>query len=158
MKSKLYLFLIYFFISSVSFGQKVEKVPQGINKIIVNTGLTEKENLRLIIGKLREKEYSIQKVDSIVFQIQTSPRKFRSWNYTYSFYFNIFDGKFNVSSFYDTNTGIQISGIVLNDGGQNLITTTLRQNSFHNTIFREMKGIVLELFDESKIQYNFKKD
>jgi hypothetical protein len=153
---KYYLFILLF-VSVNSFGQHVGKIPKGINKIIVNTGLSEKENLRLIISELREREYSIQKVDSISFQIQTSP-KGKSWSYTYSFHFNIFEGKFTVSSFYNSNTGVQISGIVFNDGGQNLITTTLRQNSFQNTIFREMKGIVLDLFDESKIQYNFIKD
>lgn len=152
---KKYSLFILLFISVNSFGQHIDKIPKGINKIIVSTGLSEKENLRIIINKLREKEYSIQKVDSISFQIQTSPKKFKSWSYTYSFQFNIFEGKFNVSSFYNSNTGVQISGIVFNDGGQNLITTTLRQNSFQNTIFREMKGIVLDLFDESKIQYNF---
>lgn len=152
---KIFLIVILNLVSFILFGQGIEKIPKGINKIIVSTGLSEKENLRIIINKLREKEYSIQKVDSISFQIQTSPKKFKSWSYTYSFHFNIFEGKFNVSSFYNSNTGVQISGIVFNDGGQNLITTTLRQNSFQNIIFREMKDIVLDLFDESKIQYIF---
>jgi hypothetical protein len=155
---KKYSLFILLFVSVNLFGQHVDKIPKGINKIIVSTGLSEKENLRIIISKLREKEYSIQKVDSISFQIQTSPKKFKSWSYTYSFHFNIFEGKFNVSSFYNSNTGVQISGIVFNDGGQNLITTNLRQNSFQNTIFREMKGIVLDLCDESKIQYIFMND
>lgn len=146
----------FLIISIIVFGQDNDEIPKGVNKIIVNTGLTEQENLKIIIGKLRKEEYSIQRVDSISYQIQTSPKKFKSSSYTYTFHFNIFEGKFNVSSFYNSNTGVQIMGLVFNDSGQELITTK-NKNSFQNKVFREMKGIVLDLFDSSRIEYNFSK-
>ncbi len=114
--------LFFLLIISVSlFGQ--EKIQKGINKIVITTELKEKENMKSLIKVLREKEYSIRKIDSTSFQIETTPKKFRNWPYTYYFIFNIFENKITVSSKYNTNTGYQISGVVFNDGGGNEIIT-----------------------------------
>jgi hypothetical protein len=150
---KNYLVLLFMIISVSLWGQ--EKIPKGINKIVINTELKEKENMNSLIKVLREKEYSIRKIDSTSFQIETSPKKFRNWSYTYYLIFNIFENKITVSSKYNTNTGYQISGILFNDGGGNQIITKKNNKSFHNIIFQEMRDIVLEIVDESKITYNF---
>ena len=146
--------LFFLLIISVSlFGQ--EKIQKGINKIVITTELKEKENMKSLIKVLREKEYSIRKIDSTSFQIETTPKKFRNWPYTYYFIFNIFENKITVSSKYNTNTGYQISGVVFNDGGGNEIITRKNKKSFHNIIFEEMKNIGLQIVDKSKITYNF---
>lgn len=146
--------LFFLLIISVSlFGQ--EKIQKGINKIVITTELKEKENMKSLIKVLREKEYSIRKIDSTSFQIETTPKKFRNWSYTYYFIFNIFENKITVSSKYNTNTGYQISGVVFNDGGGNEIITRKNKKSFHNIIFEEMKNIGLQIVDKSKITYNF---
>jgi hypothetical protein len=147
--------LFFFLIFSISlFGQ--QKIQKGLNKIIVNTEFSEKVNLSSLIKVLREKEYSISKLDSTSFQIETSPKKFRNWSYTYYFIFNVFEKKISVSAKYNSNTGYQISGIVFNDGGGNEIITKKNNNSFHNIIFMEMRDIVLQIVDENKIYYQKK--
>ena len=146
--------LISLIISVSLFGQ--ETIQKGINKIVITTELKEKENMNSLIKVLREKEYSIRKIDSTSFQIETSPKMFRNWSYTYYFIFNIFENKITVSSKYNTNTGYQISGIVFNDGGGNEIITRKNNKSFHNIIFQEMKDIGLQIVDENKITYNFR--
>jgi hypothetical protein len=49
--------------------------------------------------------------------------------------------------------GVQVGILTINDGGNDVITTK-GQNSIQNIIFRKMKGLVLELVDETQIQYN----
>lgn len=150
---KKYLSLLFIIVSVSLYSQ--EKIQKGINKIIISNELREKENMNSIIKVLREKEYGISKIDSTSFQIETSPKKFRNWSYTYYFIFNVFEKKIKVSGKYNTNTGYQISGIIFNDGGGNEIITKKNKNSFHNIIFKEMKDIVSQIVDESKITYNF---
>ncbi len=76
------------FLSFSVLGQDKDVIPKGINKIIFNTNLSEKENIKSIVRVLKENDYTIQKIDSISFQIETSPKNISS--YTYTILFNIF--------------------------------------------------------------------
>ena len=151
---KTLILLVFLFISSSLFSQ--EKTPKGINKIIVKNELSERDNFKKIISVLRENEYSISKIDSVSFQVETSPKKFRNWSYTYFFRFGVFDNKITVSGRYNRNSSYQVSGIIFNDSGSNEIVTTKVSNSFHNIIFEEMKSICLKIVDESSIIFIFK--
>lgn len=139
------------FLSFSVLGQDKDVIPKGINKIIFNTNLSEKENIKSIVRVLKENDYTIQKIDSISFQIETSPKNISS--YTYTILFNIFERKISISSRYNSNMGVQVGILTINDGGNDVITTK-GKNSIQNTIFRKMKGLVLELVDETQIQYN----
>lgn len=141
----------FLIISIIVFGQNKEEIPKGINKIIFSSELTEKENIKSIVRVLKENEYSIQRVDTISFQIQTSPKNISS--YTYTILFNIFENRISVSGRYNTNMGVQVGILTFNDGGNDVITKK-GKNSIENIIFRKMKELVLGLVDESKIQYN----
>lgn len=145
------ILVIFLTVSYSLFSQ--EKTPKGINKIIVKNELSERDNLKKVISVLRENEYSISKIDSVSFQIETTPKKFRNWSYTYYFQFGVFDNKIRVSGRYNRNSSYQVSGIIFSDSGSNEIVTTKVGNSFHNIIFEEMKSICLKIVDESQIQY-----
>ena len=58
------------FLSFSVLGQDKDVIPKGINKIIFNTNLSEKENIKSIVRVLKENDYTIQKIDSISFQIE----------------------------------------------------------------------------------------
>jgi hypothetical protein len=127
--------------------------PKGTYKILAYTGQSESENLKSIIKVLRDKEYTIQKIDSISFQIQTTPKQYRSWTYAYTFYFNIFDKKISTYSKYSTNIGYNIGSIIVNDKVNREVISRKNKKSFQNKIIQELHDVISNLANEKNIQY-----
>ena len=146
-------FLLWLLLTTnLTFGQNKIDIPKGVNKIILSTEFNEKENMRALIKVLKNMDVSIQKVDTLSNQIQTSPRSMDS--YTYSLFFNVFDQKLVVSAMYNSNVGIQMYNMVINDGGSDVVTTK-RKNSLQNKIFHKMCDILISLGEEKNIKFSY---
>jgi hypothetical protein len=75
-------------------------------------------------------------------------------SYTYSLFFNVLDHKIVASSTYNSNIGIQMYNMVINDVGRDVVTTK-RKNSTQNKIFLKMKEIMIWIGGEKNIDYDF---
>ncbi len=155
--------LISILISNHTFSQEESYTPKGVNKLILKTGLSEKENIDLISAALKNNDILIEKFDTQTLQIQTSQRNAKQKNIrymTYVIFFNVFQDKIFVSCKYSTNTNTSIAmyntpiSVTSVDRGSDLITVR-KKRSYKNSIFNEMKSVCLDIVDESKLDYNF---
>ena len=157
------LVAIFLITNFTGLSQENKKIPKGINKIILKTGLSESENIQLISNALKKNNLLIEKFDTLTHQIQTSkknPNKKSIRYMTYSLTFNIFSNKIIATCNYSTNTSTNIAmyntpiSISYGYGGIELITNK-KQSSYINNIFKEFKSICIDIVEEDKIEYEF---
>jgi hypothetical protein len=151
MRAVLFLSCLLFTIN-LAYGQNGTDIPKGVNKLVLSTDFNEKENMKALIKVLKNLDVPIQKADTLSNQIQTSPRNMDS--YTYSLFFNVLDHKIVASATYNSNIGIQMYNMVINDVGRDVVTTK-RKNSTQNKIFLKMKEIMIWIGGEKNIDYDF---
>ena len=134
-------------LSFTSYSQDVIKIPKGTNKIILRTGLNERDNIRQILRILKENDFDIERIDTTTFQIQTSQKKLEKTFSTYTLNFNIFNQSVSVTG----NKFTEISPITNDE-----IKNWGLKNSDPKLIFGKMNDLCLKLVSQDKIEYTTK--
>jgi hypothetical protein len=135
--------------SITSYSQNEIEIPKGTNKIILKTELNESRNVKLILRILKENDFDIQKLDTTIYQIQTSERNIKKGlinTDTYILKFNLNDG-------YITVTGKLIKHLLGNtyyDIKKGGIVENMKQG------FKEMNELCLKIVSQDKIEYTTK--
>jgi hypothetical protein len=146
MKNILFLLLI-FNISFTSYSQDEIKIPKGTNKIILRTGLNERDNIKQILRVLKENDFEVQSIDTTTFQIQTFQKKLEKTFSTYTLNFNIFNQSVSVTG----NKYTEINPVTNDE-----IKNWGLKNSDPKLIFGKMNDLCLKLVSQDKIEYTTK--
>lgn len=147
MKKILSIFIFLIIVSLSSYSQNEVQIPKGINKIILKTDLNESDNVQLILRKLKENDFEINKIDTISFQIQTSPKKLDKSFSTYTLNFNMFNGYISV-------IGNKFTEV--NPGSNDEIKNSGLKNSDPKLIFNKLNDLCLKIVNQEKIEYTTK--
>jgi hypothetical protein len=146
MKKQLIIFSLII-LSFTSYSQDEIKIPKGTNKIILRTGLNERDNIKQILRVLKENDFEIQRIDTTTFQIQTSQKKLEKTFSTYTLNFNIFNQSVSVTG----NKFTEISPVTNDE-----IKNWGLKNSDPKLIFGKMNELCLKLVSQDKIEYTTK--
>jgi hypothetical protein len=134
-------------LSFTSYSQEEIKIPQGTNKIILRTGLNERDNIKQILRVLKENDFEIQRIDTTTFQIQTSRKKLEKKFSTYTLNFNIFNQSVSVTGNKFTDVSPVTNDEIKNWG---------LKNSDPKLIFGKMNDLCLKIVSQDKIEYTIK--
>jgi hypothetical protein len=143
MKKQLIIFSLII-LSFTSYSQDEIKIPKGTNKIILRTGLNERDNIKQILRVLKENDFEIQRIDTTTFQIQTSQKKLEKTFSTYTLNFNIFNQSVSVTG----NKFTEISPVTNDE-----IKNWGLMNSDPKLIFGKMNDLCLKIVSQDKIEY-----
>lgn len=155
---KIFLTLSILIVSITSFSQDEIEIPKGTNKIKLMTELSERENVRLILRVLKENDFDIQKLDTTIFQLQTSERNLKKKSVsstTYSLNFNIYNGYISVTGRMSTNLSVRV-GMFSTEVGNNEISNKGMGGSPLKESFKEMNDLCLKIVNQDKIEYTTK--
>lgn len=155
---KIYLILVLFFISNLTYSQSEVEIPKGVNKIKLRTDLNEKDNISLLLKVLKENDFDIQKLDTTYFQIHTLPRNLKSNRLktpTYTLNFNVYDGYVTVTGRWTTNISISMYGVTSEVGNSDIMNKGMNGSPLKET-FKEMNEICQKIVEQNKIEYTFK--
>lgn len=155
---KIYITLVLFFISILTFSQTEVEIQKGVNKIILRTDLNEKDNITLLLKVLKENDFDIQKLDTTYYQIQTLPRNLKSNRLktpTYTLNFNVYDGYVSVTGRWTTNITISMYGVSSEVGNSDIMNKGMNGSPLKET-FKEMNEFCLKIVKQDRIEYTFK--
>ncbi len=155
---KIYITLVLFFISILTFSQSEVVIPKGINKIKLNTDLSEKDNISFILKVLKENDFDIQKIDTTYYQIQTLPRNLKSDRLkspTYTLSFNVYNGYVTVTGRWTTNLNFHMGGFSKEIGNSEILNKGMNGSPLKET-FKEMNDLCLKIVNQNRIEYTFK--
>ena len=152
------LLVLFISISFLSFSQEEVKIPKGINKILLKTELNERDNLKLLLRGLKENDLNIERIDTIVYQVQTSQRNLKNKSLkttTYTLNFNIYDGYISVTGRFSTNISISLYGVTSEVGNSDIVNKGMSGSPLRES-FNEMNDLCLKIIGKEKIEYTFK--
>jgi hypothetical protein len=155
---KILIILSILITSITSFSQDEIKIPKGTNKIILKTGLNESDNLKFLLRGLKENDLNIERIDTIVYQVQTSQRNLKNKSLkttTYTLNFNIYDDYISVTGRFSTNISISLYGVTTEVGNSD-ITNKGMGGSPLKECFKEMNELCLKIVSQDKIEYTTK--
>ena len=146
---KTLIILSLIILSYTSYSQDEVEIPRGTNKIILRTELNERDNVKLLLRILKDNDFEISKLDTIIFQIQTNERNMKNSfinTDTYILNFNLYNGYISV-------TGKMVKSLLGNSyyeikkGG---IVEHMKQ------CFNELNELCLKIVSQDKIEYTTK--
>jgi len=160
---KILITLLLFIVSSSSYSQDEVEIPKGINKIILKTELNERDNVKLLLRILKDNDFEISKLDTTIFQIQTSKKNMKRKdlsNITYTLNFNLYDKFISVTGKSYNNLSISLYGsgvgVTNNGDGYEILNKGIR-GSQDKECFKEMNELCLKIVSQDKIEYSIKK-
>jgi hypothetical protein len=145
-------------VSLISYSQDEVEIPKGTNKITMRTELNERDNVKLLLRILKDNDFEIGKLDTTIFQFQTSVRNLKRKSVsssTYTLNFNLFDGYISVTGRMSTNLTISM-GMISTEVGNNEISNKGMGGSPLKECFKEMNELCLKLVSQDKIEYTIK--
>ena len=107
---------------------------------------------------LKENDFDIQKLDTTIFQLQTSERNLKRKSVsstTYTLNFNLYDGYISVTGRMSTNLTMRM-GMFSTEVGNNEISNKGMGGSPLKECFKEMNELCLKLVSQDKIEYTNK--
>jgi len=155
---KILITLLLFIVSSSSYSQDEIEIPKGTNKIILRTELDERDNVKLLLRILKDNDFEISKLDTTIFQIQTSVRNLKRKSVsstTYTLNFNLYGGYISVTGRMSTNLTINM-GMFSSEVGNNEISNRGMGGSPLKECFKEMNELCLKIVNQDKIEYLIK--
>jgi hypothetical protein len=144
---KILITLSILIISFSSYSQDEVEIPKGTNKIILRTELNERDNVKLLLKILKDNDFEISKLDTTIFQIQTSQKKLEKSFSTYTLNFNVFNQLISVTG----NKYTEISPVTNDE-----IKNWGLKNSDPKLIFGKMNELCLKIVSQDKIEYTTK--
>jgi hypothetical protein len=155
---KILITLSILIVSITTFSQEEIEIPKGTNKIKMKTELNESENVKLILRVLKENDFDIQKLDTTIFQLQTSERNLKRKSVsstTYTLNFNLYNGYISVTGRMSTNLTMRM-GMFSTEVGNNEISNKGMGGSPLKECFKEMNELCLKIVGQDKIEYTTK--
>lgn len=155
---KIFITLSILIVSITTFSQDEIEIPKGTNKIILKTGLNERDNLKFLLRGLKENDLNIERIDTIVYQVQTSQRNLKNKSLktpTYTLSFNIYDGYISVTGRFSTNISISLYGVTTEVGNSDITNKGMRGSPLKEC-FKEMNELCLKIVSQDKIEYTTK--
>ena len=155
---KILISLFVLIISFTTYSQDEVEIPKGTNKITMRTELNQRENVKLLLKILKDNDFEIGKLDTTIFQFQTSVRNLKRKSVsstTYTLNFNLYDGYISVTGRMSTNLTIRV-GMISTEVGNNEISNKGMGGSPLKECFKEMNELCLKLVSQDKIEYTIK--
>jgi hypothetical protein len=155
---KILITLSIFIVSLISYSQDEISIPKGTNKIVLKTGLNERDNFKLILKVLKENDFEINKLDTTSYQIQTTERKLKNGKLPTTIYklnFNINNETISVTGRFSIQISIRI-GNVTDNSEYSEITNRGMYGSPFKECFKEMNELCLKIVSQDKIDYTTK--
>ena len=144
---KILISLFVLIISFTTYSQDEVEIPKGTNKITMRTELNQRENVKLLLKILKDNDFEIGKLDTTIFQFQTSVRNLKRKSVsstTYTLNFNLYDGYISVTGRMSTNLTIRV-GMISTEVGNNEISNKGMGGSPLKECFKEMNELCLKL-------------
>ena len=157
MKKLLFIFS-FTILSFTSYSQDEVEIPKGTNKIVLRTELNERDNVKLLLRILKDNDFEIGKLDTTIFQFQTSVRNLKRKSVsstTYTLNFNLYDDFISVTGRMSTNLTISM-GTISTEVGNNEISNKGMGGSPLKECFKEMNELCLKIVSQDKIEYTTK--
>lgn len=155
---KILIILTFIVISVTTYSQNEVEIPKGTNKITMRTELNERDNVKLLLKILKDNDFEIGKLDTTIFQFQTSVRNLKRKSVsstTYTLNFNLYDGYISVTGRMSTNLSIKV-GMISTEVGNDEISNRGMGGSPLKECFKEMNELCLKLVSQDKIEYTIK--